>query len=244
MESPLHHFEVHTIIPLPPIFGLDLSINNAVVAMWVGLAIAAGSFMLAVSRGISPIPGKLQSILEISLEFIRNMVYEFIGEAEGKKYVPFIASLFLFILACNLIGLIPGSYTITSQLAVTGAFAVGIFILTLVIGFGKHGMHFFGILVPPGIPKILIPLMVPIEIISMIARPISLAVRLFANMTAGHTVLAVLFGLAMTGPLWLGWLPFSFTIVINGLEIAIAFIQAYIFTTLTCVYIGDVIKLH
>jgi F-type H+-transporting ATPase subunit a len=243
MESPLHHFEVHTIIPIH-IGGLDLSINNAVVAMWVGLAIVAGSFMLAVNRGVSPIPGKLQSILEISLEFIRNMVYEFIGEDEGKKYVPFIASLFLFILACNLIGLIPGSYTITSQLAVTGAFAVGIFILTLVIGFGKHGMHFLGILVPPGVPKIMIPLMVPIEIISMLARPISLAVRLFANMTAGHTVLAVLFGLAMTGPLWLGWLPFSFTIVINGLEIAIAFIQAYIFTTLTCVYIGDVIKLH
>ena len=244
MESPLHHFEVHNIITIPPIAGLDISINNAVVAMWVGLAIVAGSFLLAVSRGISPIPGKLQSILEISIEFIRSMVYEFIGEEEGKRYVPFIASLFLFILACNLIGLIPGSYTITSQLAVTAAFAVGIFFMTLVIGFGKHGMHFLGILVPPGVPKIMIPLMVPIEIISMLARPISLAVRLFANMTAGHTVLAVLFGLAMTGPLWLGWLPFGFTIVINGLEIAIAFIQAYIFTTLTCVYIGDVIKLH
>jgi len=152
--------------------------------------------------------------------------------------------LFLFILACNLIGLFPGSYTITSQLAVTGVFATGIFILTLIIGFSKHGMHFLGILVPPGIPKVLIPIMIPIEIISMLARPISLAVRLFANMTAGHTVLAVLFGLAMTGPLWLGWLPFGFTVVINGLEIAIAFIQAYIFTTLTCVYIGDVIKLH
>ena len=233
MESPLHHFEVHNVITIPPIAGLDISINNAVVAMWVGLAIVAGSFLLAVSRGISPIPGKLQSILEISLEFIRSMVYEFIGEEEGKRYVPFIASLFLFILACNLIGLIPGSYTITSQLAVTAAFAVGIFFMTLVIGFGKHGMHFLGILVPPGVPKIMIPLMVPIEIISMLARPISLAVRLFANMTAGHTVLAVLFGLAMTGPLWLGWLPFGFTIVINGLEIAIAFIQAYIFTTLT-----------
>jgi len=244
MESPLHHFEVHNVITIPPIAGLDISINNAVVAMWVGLAIVAGSFLLAVSRGISPIPGKLQSILEISLEFIRSMVYEFIGEEEGKRYVPFITSLFLFILACNLIGLIPGSYTITSQLAVTAAFAVGIFFMTLVIGFGKHGMHFLGILVPPGVPKIMIPLMVPIEIISMLARPISLAVRLFANMTAGHTVLAVLFGLAMTGPLWLGWLPFGFTIVINGLEIAIAFIQAYIFTTLTCVYIGDVIKLH
>ncbi len=243
MESPLYHFEVHTIIPIH-IGGLDLSVNNAVVAMWVGLAIVAGAFMLVVNRGVSPIPGKLQSILEVALEFIRGMVFEFIGEEEGKKYVSFIATLFLFILACNLIGLVPGSYTITSQVVVTGAFAIGIFILTLVIGFSKHGIHFFEILVPPGVPKIMIPLMVPIEIISMLARPISLAVRLFANMTAGHTVLAVLFGLAMTGPLWLGWLPFGFTIVINGLEIAIAFIQAYIFTTLTCVYIGDVIKLH
>lgn len=243
MESPLHHFEVHNIIPIH-LGGLDLSISNAVVAMWVGLAVIAGSFMLVVNRGVSPIPGKLQSILEIALEFIRDLVFEFIGEEEGRKYVPFIASLFLFILACNLIGLIPGSYTITSQLAVTGAFAIGIFILTLIIGFSKHGAHFLGILVPPGVPKIMVPLMVPIEIISMLARPISLAVRLFANMTAGHTVLAVLFGLAMTGPLWLGWLPFGFTIIINGLEIAIAFIQAYIFTTLTCVYIGDVIKLH
>jgi len=243
MESPLHHFEVHTIIPIH-IGGLDLSVNNAVVAMWVGLAIVAGAFMLVVNRGVSPIPGKLQSILEVALEFIRGMVFEFIGEEEGKKYVSFIATLFLFILACNLIGLVPGSYTITSQVVVTGAFAIGIFILTLVIGFSKHGIHFFGILVPPGVPKIMIPLMIPIEIISMLARPISLAVRLFANMTAGHTVLAVLFGLAMTSPLWLGWLPFGFTIIINGLEIAIAIIQAYIFTTLTCVYIGDVIKLH
>ena len=128
MESPLHHFEVHTIIPIH-IGGLDLSVNNAVVAMWVGLAIVAGAFMLVVNRGVSPIPGKLQSILEVALEFIRGMVFEFIGEEEGKKYVPFIATLFLFILACNLIGLVPGSYTITSQVVVTGAFAIGIFIL-------------------------------------------------------------------------------------------------------------------
>ena len=243
MDSPLHHFEVHTIIPIH-IGGLDLSINNAVVAMWVGLAIVAGSFILVVSRGVSPIPGKLQSLLEIILEFISDLVYEFIGKEEGKKYIPFITTLFLFILACNLIGLVPGSYTITSQVVVTGAFACGIFIMTLVIGFSKHGLGFFGILVPPGVPNIMIPLIVPIEIVSMLARPISLAVRLFANMTAGHTILAVLFGLAMTSPLWVSWMPFGFTIIINGLEIAIAFIQAYIFTTLTCVYIGDVVKLH
>lgn len=243
MHNPLEHFELHTIIPLV-LFGIDLSINKAILAMWTGLALIFLLFMLVGKKGTALIPGKLQSALEMVLEFIDNMVMEFIGKEEGKKYFSFVASLFLFILICNLIGLVPGSYTITSQIVVTGAFAVGIFILTLVIGFAKHGMHFFAILVPPGIPKIMIPFMIPIEIISMVARPISLSVRLFANMTAGHTILAVLFGLAMTAPIWIGWMPFGFTIVINGLEVAIAFIQAYIFTTLTCVYIGDVIKLH
>ncbi len=224
--------------------GFDISINKAVIAMWIGMGFSFGLFMLVIGQGIRPIPGKLQSVAEIAVEFIQGMVTEFIGKEDGKKYFSFIASIFIFILSCNLIGLIPGSYTITSQLVVTGAFAVGIFILTLIIGFAKHGVHFMSILVPPGVPKIMVPLMVPIEIISMLARPISLSVRLFANMTAGHTVLAVLFGLAMTSPLWVSWLPFGFTIIINGLEIAIAFIQAYIFTILTCVYIGDVVKLH
>lgn len=243
MENPLHHFELHPIVHLS-LMGLDISITKAVLAMWAGMAVIIGMFMLVVRRDLTLVPGKLQSVLEIAMEFIRGMVDEFIGEEEGKKYFPFIATLFLFILACNMIGLIPGSYTITSQIVVTGAFAVSIFFMTLVIGFTKHGLHFVTILVPPGVPKIMIPVMIPIEIISMLARPLSLSVRLFANMTAGHTVLAVLFGLAMSVPLWIGWMPFGFTVVINGLEVAIAFIQAYIFTILTCVYIGDVIKLH
>ena len=212
--------------------------------MWVGLVAVFGLFMLVVKNGVRLIPGKLQITAEIALGFIKDMVDEFIGKEEAHKYFPFIATLFFFVLACNLIGMIPGSYTITSQLVVTGVFAISIFILTLFIGFVKHGFHFLGILVPPGVPKIMIPIMIPIEIISMIARPVSLSVRLFANMTAGHTILYVLFGLAMSTPLMIGWLPFGFTVAINGLEIAIAFIQAYIFTILTCVYIGDVIHLH
>jgi F-type H+-transporting ATPase subunit a len=240
--SPLHHFELHPLINIH-IGGLDLSINKAVIAMWIGMGLVCLLFTLAIRGGVTLIPGKLQSVLEMILEFVRGMVNEFIG-AEGGKYFNFIATLFFFILCCNLIGLVPGSYTITSQLVVTGAFATVIFIMTLIIGFAKHGGHFFSILVPPGVPKIMIPVMVPIEIISMLARPVSLSVRLFANMTAGHTVLAVLFGLSLTAPAWVGWLPFGFTVVINGLEMAIAVIQAYIFTTLTCIYIGDVIKLH
>ena len=245
MENPLHHFEIHPIIPLSLMgTGIDISISKAVIAMWIALSVVFGLFMLVVKGGVRLIPGKLQIVAEISLGFIKDMVEEFIGEKEAPKYFPFIATIFFFILACNLIGMIPGSYTITSQLVVTGVFATGIFILTLFVGFAKHGLRFFGILVPPGVPKVMIPIMIPIEIISMIARPVSLSVRLFANMTAGHTILYVLFGLAMSTPLMIGWLPFGFTVAINGLEIAIAFIQAYIFTILTCVYIGDVIHLH
>ena len=243
MENPLHHFELHPLIHLS-LMGFDISINKAVIAMWVGLVAVFGLFMLVVKSGVRLIPGKLQITAEIALGFIKDMVDEFIGKEEAHKYFPFIATLFFFVLACNLIGMIPGSYTITSQLVVTGVFAISIFILTLFIGFVKHGFHFLSILVPPGVPKIMIPIMIPIEIISMIARPVSLSVRLFANMTAGHTILYVLFGLAMSTPLMIGWLPFGFTVAINGLEIAIAFIQAYIFTILTCVYIGDVIHLH
>lgn len=242
MENPLHHFELHPIIPLT-LMGHDISINKATLAMWGALAIVFVLFRLAIGGGLKLVPGKLQSLAEMTLEFLLDMVTEYIGK-EGRKYFPFIATLFLFLFSCNLVGLIPGSYTLTSQLVVTGAFAVFIFLMTLVIGFAKHGLHFLGILVPPGIPKILVPLMIPIEIISMLARPVTLGVRLFANMTAGHTLMGVLFGMALTAPLYIGWMPFSFTIIVNGLEIFIAFIQAYIFCLLTCVYISDAINLH
>jgi F-type H+-transporting ATPase subunit a len=162
----------------------------------------------------------------------------------GLKFFPFIATLFVFILFSNLLGLIPGTYTVTSQIIVTAVFALTVYTISIVMGFILHGVKFLGILVPPGTPGWLLPLMIPIELVSQLARPISLAVRLFANMTAGHTILGVLFGLAIGGGLLIGWLPFAFTIAMNGLEVGIAFIQAYIFTTLTCVYIGDAFHLH
>jgi F-type H+-transporting ATPase subunit a len=150
----------------------------------------------------------------------------------------------VFILFSNYIGLIPGAYTVTSQIIVTAAFSFLVYGISLVVGFSLHGIKFLGILVPPGTPGWLVPLMIPIEIISQIARPISLAVRLFANMTAGHVMLAVLFGLTISGGLLVGWLPFVFTVAIYLLEFGIAFIQAYIFTILTCVYLGDAFHLH
>jgi len=241
-ESPLHHFELHPIGQLS-LMGFDISLNKAIFVMWAGLAVVLGLFLLIRKTGVRLVPGKMQSMAEMLLLFLRGLVDDFIGREE-RKFFPFVAALFFFILSCNMIGLIPGSYTITSQLVVTGTFAIFIFIMTLFIGFGRHGLHFFGILLPAGIPKILIPLMIPIEIISMLARPFSLAVRLFANMTAGHTVLAVLFGMSLSLPWFIGFLPFGFTVLINVLELMVAFIQAYIFTTLTCFYLGDVIKMH
>lgn len=241
-ENPLHHFELHPSVPLS-LFGFDISLNKAIYIMWLALAIVFGLFLLINKSGVRMVPSKMQSMAEMLLLFLRGLVDEFIGKEE-RKFFPFVAALFFFILSCNMIGLVPGSYTITSQIVVTGTFALIIFVMTLFIGFGRHGLHFLGILLPSGIPKVLIPLMIPIEIISMLARPFSLAVRLFANMTAGHTVLAVLFGMSLALPWFIGFLPFGFTVLINGLELMVAFIQAYIFTTLTCFYLGDVIKMH
>ncbi len=241
MDNPLHPFELHNFVHLS-LFGLDISLNKAVVMMWVVIALVAG-LLIAAGASKRLVPTKLQSLAELLVDFIRGIILDTMGQ-NGMKFFPFIATLFLFILFSNLIGLIPGSYTVTSQIIVTAVFAVGVYAMSLIVGFMRHGVKFFGILVPPGTPGWLLPLMMPIELISQLARPISLAVRLFANMTAGHVILGVLFGLAIAGGALIGWLPFAFTIAMNALEVGIAFIQAYIFTVLTCVYLGDAMHLH
>jgi F-type H+-transporting ATPase subunit a len=224
------------------LFGFDVSLNKAVIMMWVVIALAA-LLLIAAGRGRRLIPTRLQSLAEMLVEFIRGMILDTMGE-KGMKFFPFVATLFVFILFCNLLGLIPGTYTVTSQIVVTAVFALFVYTMSIVVGFAVHGLRFLGILIPPGTPVLLLPLMMPIELVSQLARPVSLAVRLFANMTAGHTILAVLFGMAISLPLFVGWLPFAFTVAINGLEVGIALIQAYIFTILTCVYLGDAINLH
>jgi F-type H+-transporting ATPase subunit a len=240
-ESPLHPFELHNYIPID-LFGLDISINKAVIMMWVVVGLTA-FLLVKAGRSRRMVPTKLQSLGELLVGFIRDIILDTMGK-DGLKFFPFIATLFVFILFSNLLGLIPGTYTVTSQIIVTAVFALTVYAISIVMGFVLHGVKFLGILVPPGTPGWLLPLMIPIELVSQLARPISLAVRLFANMTAGHTILGVLFGLAIGGGLLIGWLPFAFTIAMNGLEVGIAFIQAYIFTTLTCVYIGDAYHLH
>lgn len=242
MESPLHEFELHTIWQIS-LFGLDISINKAVILMWVAVG---GVFLLfyAVARSPRLFPGKLQVLVEGAVEFLRKMARENIGEHYGDRFVPFLATLFFFILFMNLLGLIPGSYTVTSQLFVTGTLALLAWGASLLVGFSIHGLRFLTIFALPGIPWWLTPFMIPIEIISHLARPLTLAMRLFANMTAGHTIMAVLFGLALSLHLALGWIPFGFTVAIYGLEFFVAFIQAYIFTILASVYIGDAVHLH
>ena len=240
-SNPLHPFELHPYGEFH-LFGLDVSLNKAVIMMWIIIALASW-LLVSAGRQRRLVPTRLQSVAEILVEFIRGMILDTMGE-KGMRFFPFIATLFVFILFSNMLGLVPGSYTVTSQIVVTAAFALFVYTMSIVVGFVIHGFKFLGILIPPGPPVPLLPLMMPIELVSQLARPVALAVRLFANMTAGHTILAVLFGMALSLPVLIGWLPFTFTIAINGLEVGIAFIQAYIFTILTCVYLGDAINLH
>jgi len=223
------------------LMGLDVSINQGVLLMWL---VVAGVFALFAHAAVraTVVPGHVQNVVEMGVDFIRDMAEDNIGP-NGGRYVPFLVTLFFFVLACNMLGLIPGVLTVTSQLYVTATLAVTVYVISLIVGFYRHGLGFLKILVPGGTPWWLVPMMIPVEILSQLARPMSLAVRLFANMTAGHTVLAVLFGMTVTLPVWAGWVPFGFSVVIYGLELFIAFIQAYIFVMLSCVYFGDAEKM-
>ncbi len=234
----LAHFRVENYIDFS-LFGVDLSISNSVVWMWLAMLTAFTFFMLAFRRP-RIVPGRYQALAEMGHGFILAMVNENI-RPEGRRYFPVLFTLFFFILFCNLAGLIPGAFTPTSQIAVTAALAIGIFILTIVIGVLQEGWGFFSAFAPSSVPKLMLPLMVPIEVISHFARPVSLSVRLFANMTAGHTMLAVLalLGLGSAMPLLVSIVPLGVSVALLGMELFIAFIQAFIFTILACVYIND-----
>lgn len=239
--DPLHHFQVVKDVSMS-LFGIDISTSNSVYAMWIAAGLVMLFFHFAF-KDPKTVPGRLQSLGEIGYLFVRSMVDDIIGE-KGRPFFPYIFTLFFFILFCNLSGLIPGSFTVTSQLIVTATFSLAIVGFSFAYGFYLHGKRYLKFFVPSGVPLLLTPLMIPIEIISFLARPVSLAVRLFANMTAGHTMLAVMFLYVISLPWWGAWLPFGFTVIFTGVEIFIGFIQAYIFTILTCVYINDSIHMH
>ena len=221
--------------------GVDLAYTTS--SLWMTITVVAVTLFLTLSmRGGRLVPGRWQSLAEMSYEFIANMIRENVG-TEGRKYFPFIFTLFMFILMGNLLGMIPYSYTFTSQIVVTFAIAITIFLGVTVIGIVLHGFHFFTLFVPPGMPIVLAPLLIPIEVISYFVRPVSLSVRLFANMMAGHTMMKVFAGFtAALGVL--GIAPILLLVALTGFEIMVAVLQAYVFTVLTCLYLNDAIHLH
>jgi F-type H+-transporting ATPase subunit a len=220
---------------------LDASFTNSALWMLVAVVLATVVFVFGMSRK-AMVPGRLQSTAELGYEFIAGMVRDNVGSA-GKKYFPFVLTLFVFILFCNLLGLVPYAFTPTSHIIVTFAMAATVFLGVTIIGFALHGAHFVSFFVPKGVPFALLLLLVPIEIISYFVRPFSLSIRLFANMLAGHTMLKVFGGFVVMLGIYAGWAPLAFIVAFTGLELLIAFLQAYVFAILTCLYLNDAIHL-
>ena len=240
--NPMHQFEVHRIGPEIKIAGFDLSFTNASMFMLLSAASICAVLFLG-TKEKKLIPDKFQLLSELLYNFIAKMISDTAG-SKAKPYFPFIFSLFMFVLLCNMIGMLPYAFTVTSHIIVTLILALFIFIAVTVIGFMKHGFKYLSIFVPSGVPRVLLPLITIIEIISYLSRPVSLSVRLFANMMAGHTMLKVFGGFVISLGVLGGWLPLSFSVALTGLEILVAFLQAYVFAILTCIYLNDALNLH
>ncbi len=239
-HSPLEQFTIERLIPLH-IGSFDISYTNSALLMTIAVALATLLLVGATARA-ALVPGRLQSVAELTYEFIAGMVQENVG-SEGRQYFPLVFSVFIFILFGNLLGLIPYSFTFTGQIVVTFALALFVFVLVTMIGLVRHGFRFFTFFFPPGAPIFMAPLLVPIEIISYMTRPVSLSLRLFANMLAGHTMIAVFAGFTVALGLF-GFLPLSFNVALIALEVVINILQAYVFAILTCLYLSDAIHLH
>ena len=240
--NPMHQFNVYKIGPEIKINGIDLSFTNSSLFMLIS-AISISIFLLLGTKDKKIIPGKFQLLSEILYNFISKMISDTAGK-KAKPYFPFIFSLFIFVLFCNMVGMLPYSFTVTSHIIVTLAFAMFIFIGVTILGFVIHGFKYLKIFVPSGVPVVLLPIIMVIEIISYLSRPVSLSVRLFANMMAGHTMLKVFGGFVISLGLVAGWLPLTFSVALTGLEILVAFLQAYVFAILTCIYLNDALNLH
>lgn len=243
-NDPIHQFNISKWIPIE-IGGYDFSFTNSS-AFMVATAVTAGAFLYLTTSSRGIVPGRMQSVAEMSYEFVANMLRDAAG-TQGMRFFPFVFSLFMFVLVANLIGLFPYFFTITSHIIVTFALALLVIGTVVVYGFMKHGIGFLKLFVPHGVPGILVPLVVLIEVISFLSRPISLSVRLFANMLAGHITLKVFAGF-VTSLTALGAagvagsiLPLAMTVAITALEFLVAFLQAYVFAVLTCMYLNDAI---
>jgi F-type H+-transporting ATPase subunit a len=238
--GPLSQFEIKPLIPIK-VGGIDLSFTNSALFMTLTLMTVVAFLVLGMRRH-ALVPGRWQSMVELSYAFIGNLIRDTIGP-EGRPYFSLIFTIFMFILFGNMWGMMPYSFTFTSHIAVTFAMAIVIFIGVTILGFVKHGVHFLAFFLPPGAPMFIAPLLIVIEIISYLSRPISLSVRLFANMLAGHTLLKVFAGFIVSLGVF-GVVPLAFVIALTGLEFVIAFLQAFVFTILTCLYINDALHMH
>ena len=253
MAAPMEQFEVHKVLPLPTIAGIDLSITNTTLAMFAAAGLVMLFYALTAKRAV--VPGRGQAVGEMLFEMIDNLSESIIGH-ESVKFFPLVFTLFAFVLAMNMIGMFVIVPTATSQLAVTATLAIVTIAVVIAVGFIRNGLGFFKLFVPSGVPVFLLPLMVPIEVISFLVRPLTLALRLFGNMIGGHVVLNI-FGsfvvslaiFALGGGLaTLGWLVSALSlgsvVALLALEFIVAFLQAFVFAALTCVYLNDVVNLH
>jgi F-type H+-transporting ATPase subunit a len=240
--DPIHQFQIHPIVPIH-VGGLDLSFTNSSLFMVLTVA-GAAAFLLVPTASKAIVPGRWQSAAELTYEFVAKTLRDSTGK-EGMKFFPFVFSLFMFILVANLWGMFPYFFTVTSHIIVTAALAVSVILTVLVYGFWKHKLHFFRLFVPSGLPKVLLPFIVFIEVLSFISRPISLSIRLFANMLAGHITLKVFAGfvVALGSAGFIGVLgsilPLAATVALTALEFLVAGIQAYVFAILTSLYLND-----
>lgn len=246
MANPIYQFEIKPLVPFE-IAGVDLSFTNS--SLWMTVAVVASISLLTLAmRHKSMIPTRGQLVAEGLYKFISNMVRDNVGD-KGMGYFPLVFTLFMVVLLGNLLGMIPGSFTYTSHIAVTGVLALIIFFVVTVMGFVKHGLHFLQLFCPPGVPLWIAPLIIPIEIISYLSRPVTLSLRLFINMLAGHLMLKVIAGFSamMIGAGAIGLFgslgPMFFNVLLIAFEFFVAFVQAYVFALLTCIYLRDTVEL-
>ena len=243
--DPIHQFQIRELFPIAQIGNTEIAFTNSAAYMVAAVAVIT-LFLIGGTAKRSLVPDRLQSTAELTYEFVANTIRSTAG-SEGMRFFPFVFTLFMFILTVNIIGLIPYAFTVTTHIIITATLALTVFITVLAYGFAKHGLHFFNLFVPKGIPLYILPLIVFIEVLSFLSRPISHSVRLFANMLAGHITLKVFGGfVVMLGGLgFLGSLgailPLGMTVALTALELLVAFLQAYVFAILTCIYINDAI---
>jgi F-type H+-transporting ATPase subunit a len=245
MADPIHQFEIHNIVTLGHIGGHEIAFTNSALYMAV-VVVGIAALLVGASSSRALVPGRMQSIAELSYEFVAETIQSTAGK-EGMKFFPFVFTIFMFVLFANVIGIIPYTFTVTSHIIITAALALLVFLTVLIYGFWKNGLHFFNLFVPKGIPIYILPLIVFIEVLSFLSRPISHSVRLFANMLAGHITLKVfasfitlLGGLGIFG-VFGATLPLAMVVALTALELLVAFLQAYVFAILTCIYLNDAI---